>query len=184
MNTVKIYQEYSIWLFLLLFFWASSAKANVLESSSDSITVYIFLHESCRISQYYTPTLRELHEKYASDQLQFVGLFPNFSSKPAKMEAFKQKYQLPFALKTDYYHTLKEKLGASVTPEVVVFNESIDQLLYRGRIDDSYARVGRRKQVTSTSELKDVLQAIAEGRPITVKNTTAIGCFIGKSSLQ
>jgi len=181
---MKIYQKYFIWVPLLLFSFPSPMQASAGVSSMDSITVYVFLHESCRISQYYTPTLKKLHETYADEKLQFVGLFPNFSSKPAKMEAFKQKYALPFDFKTDYYHTLKEKLGASVTPEVVVFDESKDRLLYRGRIDDSYVRIGRRKQVTTTSELKDVLHAITNQQPITVDNTTAIGCFIGKSSLK
>lgn len=77
-----------------------------------------------------------------------------------------------------------EALGASVTPEVVVFNESKEKILYKGRIDDSYARVGKRKRVTSTSELKEVLEAIKNDQPIQVSNTTAVGCFIGKDKLN
>ena len=34
------------------------------------------------------------------------------------------------------------------------------------RIDDAYARVGRRKRITSTSELKDVLESIWNVRNI------------------
>ncbi|MEM1124481.1 MAG: hypothetical protein AAGJ18_28850 [Bacteroidota bacterium] len=180
---MKILQKCLVGTLLMLLISATCSKLKAATSQTDSIKVYVFLHESCRISQYYTPALKQLHEKYASDHLHFVGLFPNFSSKPPKMEAFKQKYALPFVMKTDYYHTQKEKLGASVTPELVVFDESNNQIRYRGRIDDSYVRVGRRKQVTTTSELRDVLQAIVTEQPITVENTTAIGCFIGKSSL-
>ena len=154
---------------------------NISGQIQDSIIVYVFFHESCVISQYYTLPLRELHEEYANENVKFIGLFPNFSSKPNQIETFKEKYQIPFELKTDYYHKKKEKFGATVTPEVVVYNESKGQLIYRGRIDDAYARVGKRKRVTTTSELKNVLESIRNNQPIMVSNTQAIGCFIGKN---
>ena len=171
--------------FALYFLTVPLAKANPPESSRimDSITVYIFLHESCIISQYYTLPLREIYEEYAGDRIQFVGLFPNFSSKPDKIQAFKERYKIPFTLEADYYHTRKEALGAEVTPEVVVVNECSGETLYKGRIDDAYARVGKRKRVTSTSELQDALEAIRNDQPIPVAHTEAIGCFIGKSKL-
>ena len=111
-----------------------------------------FLHESCVISQYYTLPLRELHKVYADENVQFIGLCPNLSSKPNQIETFKEKYQIPFELKTDYYHKKKEAFEVTVTPEVVVYNESKGQLIYRGRIDDAYARVGKRKRMTTTLE--------------------------------
>ena len=144
----------------------------------DSITVYIFLHESCRISQYYTLPLIELHDEFANKHTQFVGIFPNTSSKIDNIEAFKVKYNIPFDLQTDYDKVKTEQFGATVTPEVIVYNETQQQILYKGRIDDAYARVGKRRQVTSTSELKDALTAIANNRPIKVTETEAIGCFI------
>lgn len=146
--------------------------------TQDSITVYVFLHESCRISQYYTLPLIELHDKFANSHTQFVGVFPNTSSKIDKIDAFKLKYKIPFDLKTDYDKVKTEQFGATITPEVIVYNETQQQILYKGRIDDAYARVGQRKQVTSTSELKDALTAISNKLPIKVTETKAIGCFI------
>ena len=179
---------YIVLAFLLFSFTIQAQRnnettRNISRQIQDSITVYIFLHESCVISQYYTLPLRELQEEYANENVQFIGLFPNFSSKPNKMETFKEKYQIPFELKTDYYHRKKEEFEATVTPEVVVYNESKGQLIYRGRIDDAYARVGKRKRVTTTSELKDVLESIRNNQPIMVSNTQAIGCFIGNNKL-
>ncbi|MEL6672075.1 MAG: hypothetical protein AAFR61_07775 [Bacteroidota bacterium] len=150
--------------------------------TSDQVTVYVFLHESCVISQYYTLPLRRLHNKYADENLRFIGLFPNASSQPQKMQAFKAAYKLPFDLQTDHDHARKEAFGATVTPEVVVFNESQGKILYQGRIDDSYARVGKRRRVSTTSELADVLHALAKNKPIEVANTQPIGCFISKKN--
>ena len=160
------------------------SEANPDESSQDGITVYIFLHDACVISQYYTLPLREIHEQYANDSIRFVGLFPNFSSKKEKIEAFKEKYKIPFELKTDYFHTKTKAFGATVTPEVVVYNESTKEILYQGRIDNSFFQVGKRRRVTTTSELKDVLEAISNNQPIPIAETEAIGCLIEKNKLK
>lgn len=165
---------------LLSIFFAleSSTLASDKTNFKDSVTVYIFLQESCLISQYYTLSLRQLNEEFSNEHLQFVGLFPNYSSKPEKIKDFKEKYKILFPLKTDYEKIKASQFGATITPEVVVFNETQNEILYKGRIDDAYARVGKRKQVTSTSELKDALTAISNNFPVEVKQTTAIGCFI------
>lgn len=174
-----------IFIYLILFISLTHDNYTLASSPQlkpdDSVTVYIFLHESCIISQYYTLTLKELHKTYTNEHLQFIGLFPNFSSRPENIEKFKETYQIPFTLKPDYFHQKKEPLGATVTPEVVVYNETIQKILYQGRIDDTYARVGQRKRVTTTSELKDALEAIQNGQSISISHTQAIGCFIEKN---
>jgi len=133
--------------------------------AQDTVIVYVFMLEDCIITQNYTLALREMHEAYVSDRLEFVGLFPNSFSNPKKIAEFKAKYEIL-------------KLGATVTPTAIVWNKTRDEVLYRGRIDDSYYRIGKRRTVTTTSELKDALEALVTGEEIGVKETQAIGCFI------
>lgn len=169
-------------LFILLCcmsFCVSAVQAN--PGPRDSITVFIFMHDACVITQNYSLLLHQLHEEYSSDQLKFVGLFPDFSSKPENIEAFRKKYRIPFELKTDYFKTWTKKLGATVTPEVVVYRHSDDTILYKGRIDNMYARVGKKRTITTTSELKDALEAIRNGQPIAITETEAVGCLINFS---
>ena len=125
-----------------------------------------------------------MHDEYANSYVQFIGLFPNFSSKPNKIETFKEEYEIPFKLKQDYYHIKKELLGATVTPEVVVYNESKQQILYKGRIDNTYARIGQKRRITTTSELKDVLEAIKNNQAVLVSHTQPVGCLIGNDKLK
>lgn len=148
------------------------------KTATDSITVYIFMREDCKICQNYSLKWQELHQDYSNDSIRFVGVFPNFSSKPKKIEAFKEKYQIPFDFVHDYFKTLTLRFGATVTPEVVVFNHNEGKVLYKGRTDNSYFRVGKRRTITTTSELKDALEAITNGQTVEVPETTAIGCFI------
>ena len=155
----------------------------VRATSQDSISVYLFLHDECVISQNYTALLNRLHGEYG-EEIAFVGLFPNFSSKPDKIEAFRQKYHITFPLKTDYYKTITKAMGATVTPEVVIYDHTTGQKLYQGRIDDTYFRVGKRRTVTTTSELEDALRAIRAGEQVPVSETDAVGCFINLRELN
>lgn len=142
------------------------------------VVVYLFMGEDCLISQNYSKLLRELHADYAHDQLTFVGLFPQPYSSADKMRAFKIKYGLPFALQLDAGQRWMKRFNVRVTPEVVVYLPQSDEVLYQGRIDNTYYSLGRRRQVTTTSELQDVLEAIREGNYDAHPRTDAVGCFI------
>ena len=147
----------------------------------DSINVYIFLLDACVICKHYSLTLAELHQEYSSEHLQFIGLFPNFSSKPASIEAFKEKYRIPFELKTDYYRIMTNRFGVTMTPEIVVYNHSQEKVLYKGRIDNTYAALGKRRRHTTSSELEDALKAIRDGKEILIPQTQSVGCLINKN---
>ncbi len=142
----------------------------------DSVTVYVFLREDCVISQNYTPTLNRLYEQYRSARIGFQGVFPG--SRDAQVNAFREKYKIAFPLKTDHYLAVTKKMGATITPEVIIYNNACETVLYQGRIDDTYVRVGKRKSVATTSELADALSAIINNSPIAVRKTEAIGCLI------
>lgn len=141
-------------------------------------SVYIFLHDACLISQFYTLTLDTLDREYSSEEIEFIGVFPNESSEEQDIKMFKDKYKLGFQMIKDEGQVITKRLGALVTPEVFVVNNKNDEVLYKGRIDNSYFRVGKRRTVRTSSELKDVLEALKYDREIKTQNEIAIGCFI------
>jgi len=141
-------------------------------------TVYYFLGEDCKICQYYSPTINALDTIYTSDSLSFVGLFPNRYSTEKGISAFQEKHKIGFELKREYFGTKTKQFGVTITPEVVVYDNHEEKVLYKGRIDDSYHKLGRRRQVITSEELKDVLAAIVGGMEITTLPTPSIGCYI------
>ena len=168
-------------LLLSFFLSVSPQKASVSPSSviADSLTVYIFLLDECMISQFYTPQLNQYFDNYHDRKVGFIGYFPNFASKPGQIEAFGKTYHLAFPLKPDYYKDWTRKFGITVTPEVAVWDHREDRLIYRGRIDDSYVRVGKRKTHPQNEDLKNVIESWLEGKtPTDTIVTQAIGCFI------
>lgn len=171
-----------VFLYLLSFFLTNSHLQDTITSpakNTDSLTVYIFLLDECTISQYYTPQLKAFYEKYKNKKIGFIGYFPNFASKPVQIEDFGKTYHIPFPLKQDYYKEWTQKFGITVTPEVAVWDHRENRLIYRGRVDDSYVRVGKRKLHPQEENLKNVIESwLADSVPPDTIITQAIGCFI------
>jgi hypothetical protein len=166
-------------LLFIILFSGSFGQAD----KSEPFEVYIFLHDECIISRYYTRPLRELHETYG-DIAEFIGVFPNPSVNQARLVEFKTKYQVPFRLITDADFRLLDKFGATVTPEVFVMEVGTGNVLYAGRIDNAYARVGKKRTVVTQHELKSVLSRLRSGQASTIEHQPAIGCIITKSKIE
>lgn len=162
------------YIFTLLLTFNSTKASGV----KDSITIYYFLLEDCKICQYYTDTFEELYNEYDDDHTSFIGLFPNRFSSEENIALFKKKYNIPFPLKREYFQTKTKEFGVTVTPEVVVFNETENEIVYRGRIDNSYVSLGKRRRVVTSEELKSVLTGIRTKGDSKYENTDAVGCFI------
>lgn len=168
----------TFFIFLSCFNVQNLEQDAVIVGDTDKIKVYIFLLDECKICHHYSISLSELYEDYHSDQIEFIGLFPNFVSSTKQISIFKKKYKIPFVLKTDYYKSKSKKFGVTVTPEVVVYNETQDEILYKGRIDNSFFKLGKQRTHTTKFELRDALHSISQGEEILVKETESVGCFI------
>jgi peroxiredoxin len=146
---------------------------------ADSLTVYVFLLDECLISQFYTPELSRLNKDYHKKGVGFIGYFPNSSSSAEEIEVFAEDYHINFPLKADHEKVLTDKFDITVTPEVAVWDHRSDRLIYRGRIDDSYVRVGKRKLHPQHHDLEDMIKSwIDQKIPDQLIETQAIGCFI------
>lgn len=160
--------------------WGSDSPSEVL---IDSLTVYVFLMDECLISQYYTPELTRLNETYSEKGVGFIGYFPNSATSKEAINKFGQDFRIDFPLKIDDDQFFVKKFEINVTPEVAVWDHRSDRLIYRGRIDDSYVRVGKRKLHPQHHDLEDIINAwIALESTDQLTETQAIGCFINFDS--
>ena len=146
----------------------------------DSLTVYVFLADQCKISQFYTPELTRLYEKYQPQKVGFIGYFPNANSTRERIDSFAVDYRLSFPLLEDYDKNWTHRFGITITPEVAVWDHRTGQLIYRGRIDDSYVRVGKRKLHPQSYDLIDIIETwMMHQESGVMTQTQAIGCLIG-----
>jgi len=165
----------------LLFILILSGITLTSAAQTDSLMVYVFLSETCPICKSTTPELKSLYSDYSSKGVSFKGIFPNESlSTSDTRQAFATKYKLKFPLIGDPQHSLTNQLNAQITPEVFVINLKNNQLIYRGLIDNSYIRVGKRRSITTAFYLRNALEQYISGQTSSIQSTEAVGCIIQK----
>lgn len=71
---------------------------------------------------------------------------------------------------------LADAFGAKTTPHVFLFDKEL-RLVYKGAIDDNHASAKEVKE----HYLKDAIEAMVAGKPITTNETKAIGCSIKRT---
>jgi hypothetical protein len=87
------------------------------------------------------------------------------------LHAEKAGYDLPYVL--DKNHRVADAFGASRTPHVYLF-DSEDKLVYVGAIDDNANSAADVEEFY----IKDAIEQLSAGQPITTASTKSIGCTI------
>jgi hypothetical protein len=138
-------------------------------------TVLFFILPDCPISNSYAPEIKRICADYEPKQVAafIVQADPDLSAEDAKKHAEDYGFRCPVLL--DPYHRLVKRTGATIAPEVAVLGPD-GKVLYRGRIDDLYADLGKRRPEPTQRDLRNALTAILQGKPVANPVTTALGC--------
>lgn len=139
--------------------------------------VVIFIGYDCPISNAYSPEINRLCREFSPHGVQFLLVYADadLDMESAQRHATEYGFTCPTIL--DPQMTLVRWVGAKIKPEAAVLTPK-GQLLYRGRINDLYPEVGKKRPRPTTHDLKDALQAVIEGKEIRVPRTRAVGCDI------
>jgi hypothetical protein len=105
-------------------------------------------------------------------------IHPHSGTTPERAATHARQFEIEVPIIVDHQQRITRRVGARVTPEVVVFTDSKGEAVYQGRIDNLYAGFGKKRAAATTRELADALQAIVDGQPIKIKKTEPIGCFV------
>jgi hypothetical protein len=77
----------------------------------------------------------------------------------------------------DRRHELVKATGVTATPETALLDRN-GKVVYRGRIDDSFAALGQPRRPVKDADLRNALDAVIAGKPVEKSETKALGCFI------
>jgi thiol-disulfide isomerase/thioredoxin len=163
---------------MVLFFNIAGAKVeNNIDSSQ--FKVLIFTSETCPICQQMTPNLRSVIEKYKSENVNFELIFPNPGySTQITVSEYKSKYKLDCASYIDSGRKLTKKYEIKITPEIIFVDQINNRILYRGKLDNQYEGLGKRRQIITEHYLDDALSQALKGQEVKMQFTEPIGCFI------
>jgi hypothetical protein len=147
---------------------AAAAKANAL----------FFVTNECPVSNSFAHEIARICADYKSDGIacSLIYVDPSITDRQAREHAHDFGHG-DYPRIVDRHHELVKATGVTVTPEVAVIDKA-GKVIYRGRIDDSYAALGQPRRPVKNADLRDALNAIVRGKPVQRPETRALGCYI------
>lgn len=143
-------------------------------NESAPMEAIVFMSPECPISCQYVPELNRLQQHYAAHGVRLLGVISDPSISRSKARGFAQEFQFRFPILFDSSGLLADTCQPTHVPEVFVFRRA--QLVYRGRIDNTYAAPGTRRQQPTVRDLVGVLDALVAGQEVAFHQTEPIGC--------
>ena len=139
-------------------------------------TVLIFVATKCPVSNAYNERMEKLAQDYKAKGINVIGINSNVAELAAEVKSHAAENKLTFAILKDTGNKIADRWGATRTPEVYVLDASM-KLVYHGRIDNSQKVEG----ITS-NDLRDALDEVLAGKPVTKTGGAAFGCTIKRAS--
>jgi thiol-disulfide isomerase/thioredoxin len=141
--------------------------------------VLAFLGAECPVSKLYMPTLAELEKKYRGKGVQFLAIYANELEDIDQAAGHARDHDVAFLTLKDFGQKLSDLFGVTRVPTVVVLDSEL-AMRYRGRIDDRYG-VSSRRQKATRADLAEALDELLAGKAVSVPETAADGCLIGRA---
>jgi thiol-disulfide isomerase/thioredoxin len=148
----------------------------VLATAGKKAVVLFFVSPYCPTSNNFGPEMKGIEDDFASD-FTFRYLHSDSSVKAADILQHASMMGFESPVLDDTAQVVAKKLGAKITPEVIVLDPA-GTLLYQGRINDLYLGPTKRQREVKVHDLRDALAAIKAGVPVPTPRTEAVGCKI------
>jgi peroxiredoxin len=149
---------------------------------SKKAIVIVIVGTECPISNLYVVTLAEMHRVYSGKGVQFLAVNSNDHDTFEEVAAHAKERKLPFPVLKDEDHSVVDALGARRTPEAFLLDGDL-VIRYVGRIDDQYGYRYRRASPSQT-ELKNAIDEVLAGKPVTVTTSKVEGCNVDRSKKE
>lgn len=162
---------------ILEFQTASGQRIEPLAVGTNKAVVVIFISTDCPISNAYAPEVNRIAAEYGPRGVAVRLVYADGDVTPASAQKHLADFSYTTTAVLDPEQKLAARLGAKVTPEAFVVS-SAGSTVYRGRIDDLYPALGKRRQQATERELRAALDAFLSGKPVAKPVTEAVGCYL------
>ena len=154
-------------------------KRHSLDDLSDSrLVVIAVLGVECPLAKLYAGRMNSLAREFQSRGVAFLGLNANRHDSITEIAASARHHKISFPILKDAGNRVADALHATRTPEVFVLDEQ-RIVRYHGRVDDQYG-VGYVRDEPTRHDLRTALEELLAGETVSVAETTAVGCLIGR----
>ncbi len=141
-----------------------------------TVTAVVFLATDCPISNKYTAELNRIATEFQPRGVELFGVIAEPSVTRTAAAAHCERYAVTFPVLFDASFELARQFRPTHTPEAFVL-DARGKIVYRGRIDDSFAALGKPQARVTTHDLRDALSDAIDGRSVEPSTTQPVGCL-------
>jgi peroxiredoxin len=147
------------------------------EFAGHKAVVLFFTTTDCPIANSYVPEMNRIHDAYASRSVLFYAVQTDLTIPEAEVATYARDYRYTYPLLLDQKQQLVRWTGASITPQAAILAPD-GKLLYLGRVDNRIADFGKQRLQPTIFDLRDSLDAVLAGKPLSHATTKSVGCAI------
>lgn len=155
---------------------AGGQRIDPLAVGTNKAVVVLFISTDCPISNAYAPEVNRIASEYGPRGVAVRLVYADGDVTPASAKKHLADFGYTMTAVLDPEQKLASRLGAKVTPEAFVVSPT-GSTIYRGRIDDMYPALGKRRPQPTERELRAALDAFLAGKPVAKPVTDAVGCY-------
>jgi hypothetical protein len=155
----------------------AGATVQPLAEAGQKATVLFFVMHECPVANGYAPEIVRITSEYSAKGVRCFLVYVEGDLTPEEARTHARDHGYKTGALLDPKHLLVKAAGATISPEAAVFSPS-GEVLYRGRIDDRVADLGKRRVEPTRRDLRLALDAILAGKPVSARLTRAVGCYI------
>lgn len=159
------------------------AKLALHDLKNKEAIVIVFFSFECPVSNSYCQPLIDMHKEFDKHGIAFIGLTVNEDDTAAQVAKHARDFNVTFPVFRDRGLVAARALEADFTPECFVLDGEFN-LIYRGRIDNSYSERLKKHQQVTKHDLRQVIGEVLSGRPVATPSTQAIGCPIVRDEVK
>lgn len=149
------------------------------EGNSDRLTLIAFLGAECPMARVYGSRLNQMQQEFGADNLRVIGVDSNSQDSFSDVKNYVATHNIEFEFIRDANQKIADQFQATRTPEVFLLNSQL-KVIYHGRIDDQYFP-GVTRAKAGRQDLKIAMTEALAGQAVSVPETKATGCFIGRA---
>jgi peroxiredoxin len=136
----------------------------------------VFMSAQCPVVKGYAERINALAKDYQAKGISVIGMNSNATESLDYVKSNMTERSHAFPMLIDKGNVIADKFGATVTPEVYLFDKD-GKLVYRGAIDND-----RSGENITARPLQDAVDATLAGKTVAKTETKAFGCTIKRQT--
>lgn len=150
---------------------------HIVNLSGAKATVAFVVIYDCPVARQFSPEMNKIAAEYTRRGAKFILIQARAETSVTQARTHRQEFGFKMPVVIDRSGALVKIAKAVAVPTAAIFNFK-GQLVYSGRIDDRYAKLGVLRSKPTRHDLRDALDQVLSGKRVKNPLTIVVGCLL------